>query len=366
MNTKRFLIFSVLAAMLSLAGISLPVNAQANTVIKATTPTPQPALKTVIFDLKSANKVPPADIINQISFSGQGGGDLCKASSYPSPVIVSDPIPTQELMVYSYMAACGWGKNEKLTGSVKFPNGQIQNFSVVAEVSSKSYLGIIRFRPGVNDPIGKYTLTITGNSKSVQASANYTSPKGAHLYKLDSNHLLLYGFSPSESARFFFYASKDKSLLKGWQEYITGADGRLEIQTSMKIEESDFFVATGKKTGEIHLLFDGFNGGTQSRVNQSTIKKAKALCPNGMPSRIKVGDRARAAYTDGAKLRIRVAPGFSENFDHRIAEGTSMTILDGPKCVDGSTWWKVEVSPDVKGWVAEYWDGDEYLIEPAR
>ncbi|MBK8616880.1 MAG: hypothetical protein IPN96_07160 [Anaerolineales bacterium] len=66
----------------------LPVNAAANPVIKAATPTPRSALKTALFDLKNANTVPPVDIINQISFTGRGGGGLCKPISYTSPILL--------------------------------------------------------------------------------------------------------------------------------------------------------------------------------------------------------------------------------------------------------------------------------------
>ena len=367
MNTKRFFIFSVLIALLSMAGGLFPANAKASAIIKAATPTPRSALKTAVFDLKSANKVPPADILNQISFTSTGGGGLCsKASAYPTPAIGKASESSQELMVYSFMGVCGWAKNEKLTGSVKFPNGRTQTIKVENEFWDNFYTGELMFRPGVNDPAGKYTLTISGKSKSVQMVVNYTTPRGAHVYKLDDNHVLVYGFSPSESINLFYYSDAGGAL-KGWQTYTTGTDGRLEIKTSMKIEKGDFFTVVGKKTGEIQMLFDGFFGGTEDWVMEDTIiLDGEILCPNGILSRVKVGDAILAAFTDGTNLRIRNDIGFDKPEQYKVKEGTKMTVIGGPKCTsDGTTWWKIKVSEDVKGWVAEYWHGDEYLIEPA-
>ena len=358
MKIRYFFIFSVMVAILSMAGISLPANAKASTVA-ITTPTPKPALKTVIFDLKTANKVPPGDIINQVALSGRGGPPLCKQTSYPTPTIVDKSNESAELMAYSYMSVCGWTKNENLTGSVKFPNGQIQKVSVVTNNSNGSYAGTIRFRPRITDPVGKYTLIISGKSKSLQIVVNLTIPRGPYLYTLDNTHLLLYGFLPSEIIRLFYYSAYTDGALKGWQKYTAGTDGRLEIKTLMDGNTSGVFVAIGDKTGEV--LINELSG-----VNITIIRDGKVACSNGIPSRVKVGDVIRAAYTDGGRLKIRDEIGFEKADKHRVAEGTKMTIVGGPECAnDGVTWWKVKVSADVKGWVAEYWHGDEYLIEPA-
>lgn len=367
MNTKRFFIFSILITLLGMAGGFLPVNAKANAAIKAGTATPAlgSSLKRALFDLARANKVPPVDIINQISFTSTGGGGLCENATSRTPAIIRSSSSSQELMVPSYMAVCGWEKNEKLSGNVKFPDGRVQSITVKNEPSDGFYSGELRFKPGPNDPIGKYTLTITGKSKSLQVTVNYIMPRGAHIYRLDDKHLLLYGFLPSENINLYYYGGN--GTLEGWQSYTTGTDGKLEIETSMKLNSGYFFVAIGKKSGEVPMLFDGYYGGAGDWVIQSTIKQdGKVICPNGILSRVKIGDRIRAAYTDGTRLRIRDKIGF-ENIDkYKVEEGTKMTITAGPKCTDdGVTWWQVEVSADVKGWVAEYWHGNEYLIEPA-
>lgn len=80
-------------------------------------------------------------------------------------------------------------------------------------------------------------------------------------------------------------------------------------------------------------------------------------------SRISVGDQARVARVDGSNTRLRSQPGFSQNIVGKVPEGTSLTILDGPECVDGNNWWYVRTKNGLEGWMTEAQNG-VYLIEP--
>jgi hypothetical protein len=89
-----------------------------------------------------------------------------------------------------------------------------------------------------------------------------------------------------------------------------------------------------------------------------------SACSEAPPSRVEPGLLSRVTYTDGTPLAIRTKPGLSsgERIQY-LAEGTRITILDGPGCADGYTWWQVETLDGVQGWVAEG-DLDTYFIEP--
>ncbi|MGB8984013.1 MAG: hypothetical protein WCC12_19240, partial [Anaerolineales bacterium] len=84
----------------------------------------------------------------------------------------------------------------------------------------------------------------------------------------------------------------------------------------------------------------------------------------GYKSRLKLGDKVRVAYVNGANLRLRSGP------DHRsldnviggIPEGTVLYIDSGPECAGGWIWWWVYYQRQY-GWVAEG-DGTDWLLEP--
>jgi hypothetical protein len=80
-------------------------------------------------------------------------------------------------------------------------------------------------------------------------------------------------------------------------------------------------------------------------------------------SRLSLGDQAQVAKVDGSNTRLRSQPGFSQSIVGKVPEGTSLTILDGPECVDGNNWWYVRTKNGLEGWMTEAQNG-VYLIEP--
>lgn len=84
-------------------------------------------------------------------------------------------------------------------------------------------------------------------------------------------------------------------------------------------------------------------------------------CTGAPLSRLAVGMRARVTFTDGTPLRVRSAPG--DAIITEMVEGTSFTILGGPICLDGFTWWQLQLDDGTIGWSAEG-DLSDYYIEP--
>ncbi len=82
-------------------------------------------------------------------------------------------------------------------------------------------------------------------------------------------------------------------------------------------------------------------------------------------SRISIGDQARVAQVDGSNTRLRSQPGFTQSIVGKVPEGTRLTILDGPECVDGNNWWYVRTNNGLEGWMTESQNGI-YLIEPSN
>lgn len=80
-------------------------------------------------------------------------------------------------------------------------------------------------------------------------------------------------------------------------------------------------------------------------------------------TRLKRGAQARVAKVDGSNMRIRSQPGFSQDILDKVPEGTLLTVLDGPKCVDGTNWWYIRTRSGIEGWMTESQNG-VFLLEP--
>jgi hypothetical protein len=81
-------------------------------------------------------------------------------------------------------------------------------------------------------------------------------------------------------------------------------------------------------------------------------------------TRLKLGDKVRVAYVNGANLRLRSSPDHSSlaNVIGGIPEGTEIYIDSGPACAGGWIFWKVYYQKQY-GWVSEG-DGTDWLLEP--
>ena len=83
-------------------------------------------------------------------------------------------------------------------------------------------------------------------------------------------------------------------------------------------------------------------------------------CANALPQRVRVGDSA-IVITEPDPLRAR-----SEPIDGEIVEllyrDYVFTVVDGPVCDSGLTWWGIQLRDNSVAWVAEG-VGDEYFID---
>lgn len=110
---------------------------------------------------------------------------------------------------------------------------------------------------------------------------------------------------------------------------------------------------------------------TRTIIPQPTTDPNVFVCPGALPTRLKIGDRIRVTFTTGDPSRLRKDPIVdSKNTLVQLAEGTEMTILDGPICAPrpntnnlSFVFWHVKVtSTGQTGWVAEG-DLETYYLE---
>lgn len=331
----------------------------------------EPTPENLIFDLSTANKTLPDDLIREVTFFSTGGWPDDSMCNRPSIFVYPED---NELMTLVGFVVCGVSGPESLTGKVLYPDGKVLTLDIQAEPMGASYWGSLAFKPKIDDPEGVYTFSIAGKDFTLEAQATYTLPDGPRLYKLDNEHILLYGFQPKEKVRLAFYKADFNWVFVGWEEYVVGEDGRAVIYVSVGQAENEFelnklfiprwiytFVAFGEQTGEVRLLHNNGFGGAWSLITGQTQKQPN-VC-EGLPSRLFETARARVASLGGDRLRVRTSAGFSQEIKTHFAEGTQLTIKTGPTCADGSTWWYVQAENGQTGWVAEY-RNDTYFLEP--
>jgi tetratricopeptide (TPR) repeat protein len=87
-------------------------------------------------------------------------------------------------------------------------------------------------------------------------------------------------------------------------------------------------------------------------------------CPGALEARLEVGGTGRVTLGSGLAQRVRVSPGRSSEVLTTLPEGTAFTVLEGPACVDGWLWWRVQTVDGVVGWVSEGDPNDGYYLEP--
>lgn len=93
---------------------------------------------------------------------------------------------------------------------------------------------------------------------------------------------------------------------------------------------------------------------------------AQDACTGLVTPRLTVGATARVAYNgDGIGSTLRDNPGKEQSGSQLIGtipEGTIITILEGPICLDGMVWWKASLVDGSEAWIAEGDTQQYYLV----
>jgi hypothetical protein len=99
-----------------------------------------------------------------------------------------------------------------------------------------------------------------------------------------------------------------------------------------------------------------------TRTMASTI--VVSSCPGAPPQRLLLNEDAKVC-TKSEKVALRSGPTKSNSILVRVKAGTVVWVLDGPKCANDWSWWKVELSDGTAGWMSEGGDTlDPYFLCP--
>lgn len=97
------------------------------------------------------------------------------------------------------------------------------------------------------------------------------------------------------------------------------------------------------------------------QTNTASAGPGVADCPGVLPTRLSVGALGRV--TPGLANNVRAEPNTGAAAVGQMDPGTAFTVVGGPECGEGYTWWYVQVG-DLVGWTAAA-SASEYYVEPA-
>jgi hypothetical protein len=102
--------------------------------------------------------------------------------------------------------------------------------------------------------------------------------------------------------------------------------------------------------------------GTQTPTIVRPTPTLNPGCSLSLPQRLAIG--VQGQVTPGLPNNVRDAPGESSRYLGEIPPGGMFTVVDGPRCASGMTWWQVNYNGLV-GWTPEG-QNKEYWLEPVR
>ena len=121
-------------------------------------------------------------------------------------------------------------------------------------------------------------------------------------------------------------------------------------------------VTSGALLREDDYVFVGYAIGITDTTGFAPPQIVAPPCPDAPPLRLRILQRGRITFTDGALTNVRDAPGVSGEKIAALPEGSQFTVLDGPICNDGYAWWQLAFDDGVTGFVAEGVQ-DAYFLE---
>ncbi len=92
----------------------------------------------------------------------------------------------------------------------------------------------------------------------------------------------------------------------------------------------------------------------------------EVACAGALPTRLQVGSYAYVNPDPPLPNNLREGAGENNPLTGVIQPSQAMKILDGPQCVAGSLWWKVQtLETNLVGWTAEG-DAQNYWLVPCE
>ncbi|MAU13429.1 MAG: hypothetical protein CL607_26660 [Anaerolineaceae bacterium] len=90
-----------------------------------------------------------------------------------------------------------------------------------------------------------------------------------------------------------------------------------------------------------------------SSASGASVSPSDAAPDDGEVGTLTIGGLAIINTTDGDRLNMRSGPGVDFSRLARLADGATVTVLEGPVATDGFIWWRIRTVDGSEGWVVQ-------------
>lgn len=286
-------------------------------------------------------------ILNWARGGGGGPGLECE---YEKKLGVSHYLFEQKLdLMEEYTSVtCGWKKGDVVRTSIQYPNGKLVTQTSVVGGNFATGLGSVvsSMRPMLDDPAGEYRLTFQGSTGTLVDTVTYRSPRGAHVYWLGDNRLLLYGFAPHEKVTLVAYDPEGSFL--NWQDVQVKQDGGVVVSTSYP--DDSLVRASGAQTlQDLEIL-----------LHKGSIETAVEMCTRTRGAQFSYGRAGEAIALGG--ITMYAWPDSRSKVVGRLQNQERLTIQGDARCAEGMRWWQVKTRNGLVGYAPEA-DTKSYYLQ---
>ena len=247
------------------------------------------------------------------------------------------------------------------------PTAAYATFTSKQKAGAQSYIRS-HSGPYVMKADGSEARALTHNAYNFSPAWSPDGRKIAFIRSLDLNgQAFLYTMNPDGSGLTALTGGNDSI----WDAICWSPDSRfIAVQNSPKDGIIGIYIVDVQTKGITRLTGSGFFAPAwyplmESGSTSEETPVVREDCTNGW-TRLTAGGQAMVmgAPTDPPN-RVRAEALIGDNVIGEIFPGTILKVLEGPVCISGLVFWKVQstVIPGGVGWTAEG-DGTEYYLEP--
>lgn len=322
-----------------------------------------PPSEEIFISKDTLDTVLPEDVIHEIAYFGGLGAPcwklVCECELYEQTSLSffsnTDQRGHIEFLKDIAFEICGIQEVETVNIKVELPNGTVENYQATSYLSAGGLSGFMidfEYTPALPSSPGTYHFNFSNNYWSFDKYIEVLDPSGPRLFLDYEGKLTFYNFQPNENVRLLAYQN---GVLIGWKQLVIGANGILQIQTTLEAD----YIALGERSGEVFDKEQGDNPPDWAWLGTPTnIHCNGAVNPTG----IKAGGNVEVLADSLPEYKYN----WDDNSVHQIGmldikKGSIVQVMSNAICYNGTFLWKICVNEDCEHYVPEATSQVTYL-----